>query len=142
MHELRFVWARITNDVNGNPRYRVHHHAMIPDLIRMLSENYRYPVNLDDVIYDRSRLLKVAQRRAKKIGGKLCRLERYPYDIVFQSYNLTETEASIRSQVPDDDGIERAMDRLWCDLCAVRSDNNEQTTPAQLWDDIRGGRAT
>ena len=86
-------WTRIKSDGNGNPRYVVHFLALVPDLdtpeiwdehgIGTISWKYRQAV-----------------KRANKIGGRKFHNKSYGGGIVFQSYELRETEKAIKSVIP------------------------------------------
>ena len=65
---IRFT--RVNNDVNGNPRYVCHYLNLANDY--------------DDAV-----------KIAKKIGGKKFHTKQYGGGIVFQSYNIKDTEKSI-----------------------------------------------
>ena len=72
-------WTRINSDVNGKPRFVTHFLNLIPDSEGLeLSEKYD-----------------VAVKRANKIGGRRFHNKQYGGGIVFQSYNLQDTEDSI-----------------------------------------------
>lgn len=70
METTTINFHRINNDVNGNPRYVCHFLAIAKD-------------------YDE------AVRIARKIGGKRFHNKQFGGGIVFQSYNLRDTEQSI-----------------------------------------------
>lgn len=65
---IRFT--RVNNDVNGNPRYVCHYLNLANDY--------------DDAV-----------KIAKKIGGKRFHTKQYGGGIVFQSYNIKDTEKRI-----------------------------------------------
>lgn len=65
-------WTRVSNDVNGNPRFVVHFTEAFPGL------DY-----------------KNACQAAASIGGKRYRGKDYGGGIVFVSYSLPETETAI-----------------------------------------------
>lgn len=78
-------FTRVNNDVNGNPRYVCHFLNLIRD-----NEQDFHQSNLS--ISDKYDL---AVRRAKKIGGRKFHNKQYGGGIVFQSYNIFETEKVI-----------------------------------------------
>jgi len=79
-------WTRINNDVNGNPRYVCH----------FLNLNTREELDKAGSEWtDTSEKYRLALKRAKKIGGKKFHNKQYGGGIVFQSYNINETEKSI-----------------------------------------------
>jgi hypothetical protein len=65
-------FKRVNNDINGNPRYVCH--------FLNIADNYEQAVKL-----------------ANKIGGKKFHNKQYGGGIVFQSYNIDNTEAAIKS---------------------------------------------
>ena len=96
-------WTRINNDVNGNPRYVCHFTALITDKDReaaarlealkrnMAKENYGKPyVFAVDIQYE------IALKRARKLGGRKFHNKQYGGGIVFQSYNISDTEKQIK----------------------------------------------
>jgi len=77
MENTKFNWTRLTNDVNGNPRFALHFFNLLKDNEKMVSN---YPL---------------AVKRANKLGGKKYHNKQYGGGIVFQSYSLQETETYI-----------------------------------------------
>lgn len=72
-------FTRITNDVNGNPRYVVHFLELLNDNdTGSIEEQYRIAVN-----------------KANKIGGRKYNTKSFGGGIVFQSYNLKNLEENI-----------------------------------------------
>lgn len=71
-------FTRLTNDVNGNPRYVVHFLELISNEEGSVSELYE-----------------IAVKKANKIGGKKYNTKKYGGGIVFQSYSLPDLERSI-----------------------------------------------
>lgn len=67
--------TRITNDVNGNPRYVVHFMELCSD-----KEIESETIN---------NLYLIAIKKARKVGGKKYHTKNYGGGIVFQSYNTT-----------------------------------------------------
>lgn len=90
METTKIEFTRINNDVNGNPRYVCHFLNFINDKddeqIKIIAS-----ANTDKV----SVSYKLALIRAKTIGGKKYHNKSYGGGIVFQSYNLLDTEKSI-----------------------------------------------
>lgn len=82
-------WTRVNSDVYGNPRYVVHFLDVMPKSFANvpLEEKYARTVKL-----------------LNKIGGKKFTNRQYGGGIVFQSYNIDDTEKAIRNFV-------RAYDR-------------------------------
>ena len=79
--------TRVTNDVNGNPRYVIHYLALLTD------EEKAYN-SLDAILsrYD------VAIAKARKLfGGKRFHNKQYGGGIVFQSYNVAVELALINA---------------------------------------------
>lgn len=81
--ETKIEFTRINNDANGNPRYVCHFLNFITD-----NDNTGSILGIGGS-YD------VALSRAKKIGGRKFHNKQYGGGIVFQSYNLRETEEDI-----------------------------------------------
>lgn len=77
-------FKRINNDVNGNPRYVCH-------FLEFLNESDKHLQRIGHIAkwYD------IAIKRAKTIGGKRYNNKSYGGGIVFQSYNLLDTEKCI-----------------------------------------------
>ncbi len=83
----RIEFTRVNNDVNGNPRYVCHFLELInEDDDEVLTD--MGGVNIDNKY-------KLALKRAKKIGGRKFHNKQYGGGIVFQSYNIKETERKI-----------------------------------------------
>jgi hypothetical protein len=80
----RIDFKRIDNDVNGNPRYVCHFLSVLPDYIKNGG---------DGVSIKYQKALKLA----KAIGGKKFHNKQYGGGIVFQSYNIAETEQQINA---------------------------------------------
>jgi len=81
MEKIEFT--RVNNDVNGNPRFACH-------FLNLLNDNLRYNYELSI-----SEKYNIALKFAKKIGGKKFHNKQYGGGIVFQSYNINETEKQI-----------------------------------------------
>jgi hypothetical protein len=85
----KIQWTKIKHNVNGNPRYVCHFlHLSIP------AENTPefwaiHGLKTISVKYA------LTCKRANKIGGKKYHTKAYGGGIVFQSYNLQDTERSI-----------------------------------------------
>jgi hypothetical protein len=69
--KTKYNWTRINSDVNGNPRYVLHW------------------TNISKTSFQE------ALKLARPIGGKKFHNKQYGGGIVFQSYNLADTEQSI-----------------------------------------------
>lgn len=86
-NDTEFSWKRIDNDVNGNPRY-------VTSFSNLLNNKEKYESGLSVLEqYD------LAVRKAKKLGGKKFSNKQYGGGIVFQSYNIQDTEKRIKSLV-------------------------------------------
>lgn len=81
----KIEFTRINNDVNGNPRYVCHYTNLLTDLDR---DDYSLIGNI-------TAQYALALIRAKKIGGKKFHNKQYGGGIVFQSYNIADTERKI-----------------------------------------------
>lgn len=84
MENTKIDFTRVNNDTNGNPRYVCHFFNLLTD-----SEN-NYTTGLS--VSDR---YNVALNRARKIGGRKFHNKQFGGGIVFQSYNIQETENDI-----------------------------------------------
>ena len=84
----KIEFTKIKHDVNGNPRYVCH----------FLNLNTEQEKNIAGVSW----LYQVAVKRANKIGGRKYHTRGYGGGIVFQSYNIAETERSIKAIVAMD----------------------------------------
>lgn len=73
-------FTRIKNDINGNPRYVCHFLNLLTDQDNKLNINEQYDAAL---------------KRAKTIGGRRYHNKSYGGGIVFQSFNIKETEKEI-----------------------------------------------
>jgi hypothetical protein len=88
-------FTRVNNDVNGNPRYVCHFLNLINDKDEQeIKADFaatlaREPWKLTSLKYEH------ALYKAKKIGGRKFHNKQYGGGIVFQSYNIKDTEQSI-----------------------------------------------
>lgn len=76
-------WTRVKNDINGNPRYVCHFFCLLPE-----KEIRNYGMTIE-IKYNR------AIKRANLLGGKKYRGNDFGGGIVFQSYNILDTERRI-----------------------------------------------
>lgn len=74
-------WTRINNDVNGNPRYVCHF--------------FNIPLTEEEKDQSISGQYATAVKKANTIGGKKFSNKQYGGGIVFQSYNIEDTERRI-----------------------------------------------
>lgn len=79
-------WTKISNDINGNPRYVCHFLQVLPDYIKNGGDGI-------SVKYEKA--LKIA----KAIGGRKFHNKQYGGGIVFQSHNIADTEQQIMSLI-------------------------------------------
>lgn len=79
-------FTKVNRDVNGNPRYVVHFLEFITDKDRE---------SVKDLKLNTAYWYELALTRAKKIGGKKFHNKQYGGGIVFQSYNIKDTEKRI-----------------------------------------------
>lgn len=88
-------FTRVNNDVNGNPRYVCHFLTFIKNGDREQIQNdfaaslSRNPFLFTGFEYD------LAMERARTIGGRKFHNKQYGGGIVFQSYNIADTERQI-----------------------------------------------
>lgn len=78
--ETKIDFTKISNDINGNPRYVCHY-------LELLSDNEIQAYT--EFAYD------IALKKAKQIGGKKFNNKQYGGGIVFQTYNLHNLEKQI-----------------------------------------------
>jgi hypothetical protein len=76
-------FTKIKNDINGNPRYVCHFLSLLTEV-----ESYDQNLTINEK-YD------LAVMKAKKIGGRRYHNKSYGGGIVFQSFNIGETEKEI-----------------------------------------------
>lgn len=91
-------FTRVNNDVNGNPRYVCHFLSLVSDKeMEAIREEVKEHNSKGDnpVRFAINEAYEVAVKRAKKIGGKKFHNKQYGGGIVFQSYNIKETERGI-----------------------------------------------
>jgi hypothetical protein len=74
-------FTRVNNDVNGNPRYVCH-------FLELLTEEEKDSGSIGEIY-------SLAIKKANKIGGRKFHNKQYGGGIVFQSYNIQETERHI-----------------------------------------------
>jgi len=86
-------FTRVNNDVNGNPRYVCHFLSIVNDADKLKSEQLEKTVK--PFQFSISHLYAIAVKKANKIGGKKYHNKQYGGGIVFQSYNIADTERSI-----------------------------------------------
>jgi hypothetical protein len=93
---------RISSDINGNPRYVCHFLSLINEQDREHVKQKRYDkfgLEIKDTRFDISKLYDIALIRARKIGGRKFHNKQYGGGIVFQSYNIGDTEKAINELV-------------------------------------------
>lgn len=78
--ENNIEFTRVKNDINGNPRYVCHFLHFLTDKDEFTSLTNRYSLAL---------------KRANKLGGRKFHNKQYGGGIVFQSYNIKDTEKRI-----------------------------------------------
>lgn len=95
MKTTKIEFTRITNDINGNPRYVCHFLNLVndndekevrEDFAATLAQN---SFKFTSLLYER------AIWKAKKIGGRKYTAKSYGGGVVFQSYNIADLEKSI-----------------------------------------------
>jgi hypothetical protein len=90
METSKIEFTRVNNDINGNPRYVCHFSNLSKDQDR-IDFNAKFPGNITSV----NHLYNEALNRAKQIGGRKFHNKQYGGGIVFQSYNIADTEKGI-----------------------------------------------
>lgn len=95
-------FTRVNNDVNGNPRYVCHFTNLLTDAdrnseARLKALKYNTDRANDGKLYVTSIDIQynIAINRAKKLGGRKFHNKQYGGGIVFQSYNIADTERQI-----------------------------------------------
>ena len=82
-------FKRVNNDVNGNPRYVCHFLELLTDKEQNEIKANARPFQFITDMYNE------AVFKARKIGGKKYRGKDFGGGIVFQSYNIYDTEKQI-----------------------------------------------
>jgi hypothetical protein len=85
METSKIQFTRVNNDVNGNPRYVCHFHNLLTESESNDRQGFDFV----------SRQYEMALKRAKKIGGRKFHNKQYGGGVVFQSYNIQQTENDI-----------------------------------------------
>lgn len=87
-------FTRINNDTFGNPRYVCHYSELLTreESGYFCEEKQQY---IEPTLQFNDRY-SVAVKRANKIGGRKFHNKQYGGGIVFQSYNTTQLEKSIK----------------------------------------------
>lgn len=91
-------WTRISNDTNGNPRYVCHFFSLLSEKEKLADYAdkgtgiYAACASLDNQY-------KFAIKRAKTIGGRKFHNKKYGGGIVFQSFNIQDTERQIKELI-------------------------------------------
>ena len=88
--KTKIEFTRVNNDVNGNPRYACHFYNLLTE-----TESRDYSISLED-------RYNLALRRAKKIGGRKFHNKQYGGGILFQSYNIYDTETAILKSLTEE----------------------------------------
>ena len=86
-------FKRVNNDINGNPRYVCHFLALVNDQDEEKAKEQSDTIRPYQMSV--SHLYDIAVSKAHKIGGKKYRGKDFGGGIVFQSYNIEETEEAI-----------------------------------------------
>jgi hypothetical protein len=89
-------FTRINNDTNGNPRYVCHFSVFTtPNERGYCYAGEEFDPNTPVLNLDVSAQYNAAIKKANKIGGKKFHNKQYGGGIVFQSYNIKDTERRI-----------------------------------------------
>jgi hypothetical protein len=86
METIKINFTRVNNDINGNPRYVCHFLNLI---------KYGEDYDKTGIYLTIDNKYKLALNRAKIMGGRKFHNKQYGGGIVFQSYNIQETERKI-----------------------------------------------
>jgi hypothetical protein len=96
MGTSKIEFTRVKNDTNGNPRYVCHFLNLATDKDLAIIDKMIVKEKIKNVFsYRIETEYKLALKRAKKIGGRKFHNKQYGGGIVFQSYNLQDTEKRI-----------------------------------------------
>lgn len=95
---MSIEFTKIKHDSNGNPRYVCHYTYLLTESEK---EFYSFEKEIQTfrVIDNMTARYRIAVKRANKIGGRKFHNKQYGGGIVFQSYNIADTEASILEAV-------------------------------------------
>lgn len=88
-------FTRIPNDTNGNPRYVCHFFNLLTEKEKYQDFANEGTTGIDAACNSLHNQYEHALKRAKKIGGKKFHNKQFGGGIVFQSYNIKETEKEI-----------------------------------------------
>lgn len=88
MEPSKIEFTRVNNDINGNPRYVCHFLSLLTD-----DENERLKNQYS--FGGISERYAFALEKAKAIGGRKFHNKQFGGGIVFQSYNIKQTENDI-----------------------------------------------
>lgn len=86
-------FTRISNDSNGNPRYVCHFLNLINEGDRIAANSSKSDIFGIETEYN------ISLNKARKIGGRKFHNKQYGGGIVFQSYNIADTEARINELI-------------------------------------------
>lgn len=91
--QQKIDWTRVNNDSNGNPRYVCHFNELLT------SEEKYTPAKdgIEPQWIPIDKQYETALKKARKIGGRKFHNKQYGGGIVFQSYNIGDTEKQIKS---------------------------------------------
>lgn len=91
-------WTQVDNSIYGNPRYVCHFLDLVTENERQIAEENKrikqtsWPHLFFTTTND---LYNFALNRAKKLGGKKFNNKKFGGGVVFQTYNIEETENKI-----------------------------------------------
>lgn len=95
METSKIEFTRVNNDVNGNPRYVCHFLNLLKDTDEAeIKDEFSASLSQNPFLLTGFKM-QLAMERARKIGGKQYRGKEYGGGIVFQSYNIAQTERDI-----------------------------------------------
>ena len=83
-------FTRVNNDVNGNPRYVCHFLDLLSD-----ADHEALYTKFGKDLMSTNRAYELALKKARSIGGRKFHNKQLGGGIVFQSYNIQDTERNI-----------------------------------------------
>ncbi len=88
--KTQIEFTRINNDTNGNPRYVCHFLDLISD-----KDHQKLVADHGKSLMTTNYAYELAVKKAKTLGGRKYNTKLYSGGIVFQSYNIKQTEYAL-----------------------------------------------